>query len=114
MAEFHPVISMFNETFSHIEQSYFNRKALFFQDQGTYADRDAPICNKSVEWNHTISDVLQALINRGLRIDVIQEFDYSPYACFQNSVKTKDGFYQIKGLENKIPMIYAVKATKSI
>jgi SAM-dependent methyltransferase len=114
MAEFHPVVWMFDDTFSHIEESYFNRRAIVTQCQGTYADRDAPISNESVGWNHTLSDVIQALINQGLRIDVLQEFDYSPYDCFINSVKTEDGFYQIKGLEKKIPMIYAVKATKSV
>jgi 2-polyprenyl-3-methyl-5-hydroxy-6-metoxy-1,4-benzoquinol methylase len=114
MAEFHPVLCMFDEPFSRISESYFNQKTIVTKCEGTYANRDAPISNTSVEWNHSISDVLQALINHGLRIDIIQEFDYSPYECFLNSVKTPDGFYQIKGLENKLPMIYAVKATKSI
>jgi 2-polyprenyl-3-methyl-5-hydroxy-6-metoxy-1,4-benzoquinol methylase len=114
MAEFHPVLCMFDEPFSRISESYFNQKTIVTKCEGTYANRDAPISNTSVEWNHSISDVLQALINHGLRIDIIQEFDYSPYECFLNSVKTPDGFYQIKGLEKKLPMIYAVKATKSI
>jgi 2-polyprenyl-3-methyl-5-hydroxy-6-metoxy-1,4-benzoquinol methylase len=114
LAEFHPVICMFNEPFSSIEESYFNQKAIISECQGTYADRNAPISNRSVEWNHSLSEILQALINHGLRIDVIQEFDYSPYDCFLNSVKTEDGFYQIKGLEKKIPMVYALKATKSV
>ncbi len=113
MAEFHPVICMFNETFSSIEESYFNQRAIISECQGTYADRNAPILNQSIEWNHSLSDTLQALINNGLRIDILQEFDYSPYDCFLNSVKTEDGFYQIKGLEKKIPIVYAVKATKS-
>ena len=114
MVKFHPVLSMFNDTFSHIENSYFNRKAIISQDQGTYANRDAPISNESIEWNHSLSDVLQTFLTHGLRIDALQDFDYSPYECFINSVKTENGFYQIKGLENKLHMIYAVKATKSV
>jgi 2-polyprenyl-3-methyl-5-hydroxy-6-metoxy-1,4-benzoquinol methylase len=114
IAEFHPVICMFNEPFSSIEESYFKQNAIISQCQGTYADRDAPISNPSIEWNHSLSEVLQSLINHNLRIDVVQEFDYSPYDCFLNSVKTEDGFYQIKGLEKKIPIIYAIKATKIV
>jgi 2-polyprenyl-3-methyl-5-hydroxy-6-metoxy-1,4-benzoquinol methylase len=113
MVEFHPVVWMFDDTFTRIEESYFNRKAIVYQSQGTYADRDARISNQSVGWNHSLSDVIQALINHGLQINVLQEFDYSPYDCFLNTVKTEDGFYQIKGLEKKIPMVYALKATKS-
>ena len=103
---------MFNEAFSSIEESYFNQKPIISQCQGTYANRDAPILNQSVEWNHSLSDILQALINNGLRIDILQEFDYSPYDCFLNSVKTEDGFYQIKGLEKKIPVVFAVKSNE--
>jgi hypothetical protein len=105
---------MLDESFSQIVGSYFNRKAIISENEGTYADRNAPISNLSVEWDHTLSEIVQALINHGLRINVMQEFDYSPYDCFLNSVKTEDGFYQIKGLEKKIPMVYALKATKSL
>jgi 2-polyprenyl-3-methyl-5-hydroxy-6-metoxy-1,4-benzoquinol methylase len=114
IAEFHQVLWMFDEQFSHITESYFNQKSVISECQGTYTDRNAPICNRGIEWNHSLSEILQALINHGLRIDIIQEFDYSPYDCFPNSVKTEDGFYQIKGLEKKIHMIFAIKATKSI
>ncbi|CAF1313054.1 unnamed protein product [Adineta steineri] len=113
MAEFHPIVWMFDDTFSRIDYSYFNQNAIVSQSNGTYADRNAAISNLSVEWNHSISEILQALIKHGLRIDILREFDYSPYDCFSNTVKTEDGFYQIKGLEKKIPMIYALKATKS-
>lgn len=113
LVEFHQVLWLFDDMFSHVTESYFNDRAILGQSNGTYADRDAPISNPTVEWNHSLSEVFQALIDHGLRIDVFQEFDYSPYDCFLNTVKTKDGNYQIKGLEKKIPMIYAVKATKS-
>ncbi|CAF3767506.1 unnamed protein product, partial [Adineta steineri] len=104
---------MFDDTFSRIDYSYFKQNAIVSQSNGTYADRNAAISNLSVEWNHSISEILQALIRHGLRIDILREFDYSPYDCFSNTVKTEDGFYQIKGLEKKIPMRYALKATKS-
>ncbi|CAF1339885.1 unnamed protein product [Rotaria magnacalcarata] len=114
IAEFHPVLSMFNDEFTLLTESYFNQKAIIWQCNGSYADRSAPISNSSVEWNHSLSDVVQALIDHGLRINILREFDYSPYDCFLNSVKTHDGFYQIKGLEKKIPMVYALKATKNV
>ncbi|CAF1635450.1 unnamed protein product [Rotaria magnacalcarata] len=113
MVEFHPVLDMFNYSYTHIEQSYFNQGPIVNDFEGTYADRTAPIRNQSVEWCHPLSDVIQALIQNGLRLDTFKEFDYSPYDSFVNSVKTDEGFYQIKGLEKKIPIVYALKATKS-
>ncbi len=41
-----------------------------------------------------------------------KEYNYSPYDCFENTVKIDDRKFQIKGLENKIPMIYSLKAVK--
>ena len=113
MVEFHPILDMFDDSYTRIENSYFNHGPMVNDCQGTYADRTAPIRNQSVEWCHTLSDVIQALIQTGLRIEAAKEFDYSPYNCFVNTVKTDDGFYQIKGLEKKIPLVYALKASKS-
>ncbi|CAF0869585.1 unnamed protein product [Adineta ricciae] len=114
LVEFHPVLDMFDEAYTRIENSYFNRGPIVCDCQGTYADRDAPIRNKSMEWCHPISNVIQALIQNGLKIEVFKEFDYSPYDAFLNSVKIADKCYQIKGLEGKIPIIYAIKASKPI
>ncbi|UJR24877.1 hypothetical protein I4U23_006246 [Adineta vaga] len=113
LAEFHPILWMFDDAFSRIDYSYFNQHVIVSESKGTYADRNAPISNLCVEWNHSLSEVFQAIINHGLRIDILREFDYSPYDAFLNTVKTEDGFYQIKGLEKKLPMVYALKATKS-
>jgi len=113
MVEFHPILDMFDNSYTRIEHSYFNQGPIVNEFEGTYADRTAPIRNRSVEWCHTLSDVIQALIQNGLRIEAVKEFDYSPYNCFANGVKTDEGFYQIKGLEKKIPLVYALKASKS-
>lgn len=113
IAEFHPIIWMFDDTFARFDYSYFNEQVLVSEAKGTYADRNAPISNLCVEWNHSLSDVLQAIINHGMRIDTFKEFDYSPYDAFLNTVKTDEGFYHIKDLEKKIPLVYAIKATKT-
>ena len=113
MVEFHQMLWMFDDDFSRIVESYFNRGSIVVQSQGTYTDRQAPICNSSVEWNHSLTEVFQALLDHQLRIDAVKEFDSSPYDCFANSVRTAEGFYQVKGLEKKIPMLYSVKATKA-
>jgi hypothetical protein len=59
-----------------------------------------------------LSAVLDSLIKAGLSITDFKEYNYSPYDCFENTIKTDDGHYKIKGLEDKIPMIYSVKAIK--
>ncbi len=112
MVEFHPVIWMFAYDFSKIEFDYFNTGSIEEEISGTYTDRNAPIKNKSVSWNHNLSEVMSALIKQGLSIESFEEYDYSPYDCFQNTVEIENGKYQIRDLEGKIPMLYSIFATK--
>ncbi|MBS1730618.1 MAG: methyltransferase domain-containing protein [Bacteroidetes bacterium] len=110
MAEFHPVVWMMDENFEYIKYFYHNQEIIEEDLTGTYTDRNAPITHKNYSWNHSISEVLNALIHHGLTINHFNEFNYSVHNCFNNTVKGNDGYWRIKGIENKIPMMYSVKA----
>ncbi len=112
IAEFHPVVWMFDDDFTHIKYSYENRELIVTENNGTYTDRDADIKGKEYSWNHSISEVLNALIGAGLSITSFNEFMYSPYPCFNNVTETADGNWHIKGMEGKIPMVYSIRAVK--
>lgn len=112
LAEFHPVVWMFDDDFTNIKYSYENREVIVTENQGTYTDRNADIKGKEYSWNHSISEVLNALIGAGLKIEMFNEYMYSPYPCFSNIVELETGKWHIKGLEGKIPMVYSVMATK--
>lgn len=113
IADFHPFVWTLSDDFSEIQYNYFGGEPIIETETGTYADRNAPIVNTSVSWNHSLSGIINALINNGLRIEFLNEMPYSPYNCFQKTVLGDDGFYRIKGLENKIPMMYSIKAIKN-
>jgi 2-polyprenyl-3-methyl-5-hydroxy-6-metoxy-1,4-benzoquinol methylase len=110
--EFHPVVWMFDDNFDKISYRYFNSGAILETESGTYADRNADIQQSYVMWNHGISEVLNSLINNGLEIKSLDEFDYSPYNCFNNTVEFEPKKYRIKHLDNKIPMLYSITAMK--
>ncbi len=111
-AEFHPVVWMFDDDFRFIKYKYFNDGPIIETYTGTYTDQNAPIEQKSVTWNHSISSVVTNLIQHGFIIDALQEFDFSPYPCFSHVEEFALGKYRIKHLINKIPMVYAISATK--
>jgi ubiquinone/menaquinone biosynthesis C-methylase UbiE len=112
MVEFHPVVWMFSSDFQRIEFSYMSSAPIVEELEGTYTDREAKIKEKSVSWNHGLGTVFNSIINAGMTIEDFKEYNYSPYNCFSNTVKTGDGKYKIKGLEEKIPMVYSVVAIK--
>jgi len=112
--EFHPVVWMFDDEFKKIEFNYFNSGAMVEAEEGTYADREAKINQEYIVWNHSMSDIINNLIHHGLRIESLDEYDYSPYDCFKHTVEFEPKKYRIKHLENKIPMVFSLKATKTI
>ncbi|HRG91477.1 MAG TPA: class I SAM-dependent methyltransferase [Chitinophagaceae bacterium] len=110
IAEFHPVVWMFDDDFTRIAYSYENQEVIITENQGTYTDRSADIKGKEYSWNHSISEVLNALIGAGLQIKQFNEHMYSPYPCFRNVVEFEPGKWHIKGMEGKIPMVYSLMA----
>ncbi len=110
--EFHPVVWMYDNTFTKVEYSYFNAGPIVETETGTYADRDAPIVDKTITWNHPTSEVLNSLIKNGLELNSFDEFNYSPYNCFRGAVEVGPKKYQIPAFGDKIPLVFSLVATK--
>lgn len=111
-ADFHPVVWMFDNDFKEIYYNYFKSEPIVEIENGTYANTNAPIQTESITWNHSISEVLTALLNKGIELQAFREFNYSPYNCFNNMEEFEPKKYRIKSLGNKIPMVYAIVASK--
>ncbi len=112
MIEFHPVVWMMDENFEKIKYHYHNAETITEQASGTYTDRDANIHFTEYSWNHSLSEVINSLLGQGLQINHLNEFNFSYYNCFNNLEQGEDGYWRVKGLENKIPMMYSIKAIK--
>ncbi|WP_340201594.1 class I SAM-dependent methyltransferase [Ascidiimonas sp. W6] len=110
--EFHPVVWMFDDYFKEIKYNYFNKKAIVEKEEGTYAEKNAPIQQDYISWNHSLSDVINNLIKNNIEITSFEEFDYSPYDCFKETEKIEPGKFRIKHLKSKIPMVYSIVGIK--
>lgn len=112
MADFHPVVWMYDNDFKEVFYSYFNIEPIIEEETGTYADTEAELHSKTVGWNHPISEILNSLLKSGLELNQFNEYDYSPYNCFNQTEEFEKGKFRIKHFENKIPMVYSILATK--
>jgi SAM-dependent methyltransferase len=110
--EFHPLVWMFDDDFQKIAYHYFNKEVIIETETGSYADKTADFTQEYVMWNHSMSDVINSLIKNGMEINSLDEFDYSPYNCFNKTEEFDTNKFRIKHLDNKIPMVYAIVATK--
>jgi hypothetical protein len=103
---------MFDNDFQDVFYSYFNVTPITEDETGTYADRYSEISAQTITWNHPTSEVLNSLIQSGLEINSFNEYDYSPYNCFNETEEFEKGKFRIKHLGNKIPMVFSLVATK--
>lgn len=110
--EFHPVVWMFDDNFEKVAYNYFNKEPIIEKESGTYANREADIAEEYVGWNHALSEVVNNLIRHGLEIKMLDEHDYSPYNVFSNTIEFEKGKFRIKHMDDKLPIVYSIKAIK--
>ena len=112
MVEFHPIVWMFDylEGKPIMKYGYMQEDVIYEEFEGTYANTDSKMMSKEYGWNHGLSEVVNALIEAGLQIEYLNEYEESPYNVLPDLVKTKSGNYVTK--EKLYPLIFEIKATK--
>ncbi len=114
LAEFHPICFVFADDSLRLERDYFHRAEGFcFDDPGTYTDGDETTANTaSVEWNHPVSDVVNALLGAGLLLDGLHEHDFTLFERWPCLVQTERGIYRLPPDVPRLPLLYSLRATK--
>ncbi len=113
--ECHPMIWIFDDSPDAAElkvsYSYFHSaEPTKWEGDGDYTDRNAVVRNPSYEWTHSLSDVINALIGAGLKIDFLHEFPVIGWQQLPIMKKGKDGWWRLQG--DKLPLSFSLKATK--
>jgi hypothetical protein len=102
-----------------IEYDYFHDPAgESFDDgeQGSYADVTIPTRNNAtVEWAHTISDVVSVVLGAGLRLELLHEHDYTLFPRFNHLELDTEAlsagviYRQPEGTP-RLPLMYSLRA----
>ncbi|MCR4421409.1 MAG: class I SAM-dependent methyltransferase [Exilispira sp.] len=123
IVELHPFIMIFeneqNTRELKVKFDYFHSdKPQNFISKGTYADRDAKIECISYEWSHSISDIINNLINAGLKIEFFNEHPFCCYDHFQFMKRREDGLWifdreKLKEIDlPELPFTFSILARK--
>ncbi|WP_205744001.1 class I SAM-dependent methyltransferase [Grimontia sedimenti] len=92
--------------------SYFPSEEPDIEEEGTYTENCDGTTSTMATWPHPLSEVINALIQAGLRIDAFAEYPYSPYNCFEGLEYVEQKGYQLLHKGQQVPLLYAIKATK--
>ncbi|MBY8888633.1 class I SAM-dependent methyltransferase [Streptomyces sp. PTM05] len=122
LAEFHPVGTSLSERDpSRFAIDYFHREALVYEDEGTYAAKGAETHgNRSVEWQHPVSEVVTSLIEAGLRLEFLREWDFTLFEHTAGMVKCRDTSgrsgsgataFRLPPGAPRVPLMYSLRAS---
>ena len=114
MADFHPVVWMFDDELKNITYRYFKSEAIVEHDTTTYGDTSAAFSATSVSWNHGMAEIISSLLNQGLQLTHFEEYDYSPYDCFKNLENVGERKFRFKEYGDRLPLVYSIAARKPL
>lgn len=112
LSEFHPFTWVFADDDLSIELDYFQREAFVFDDPGTYADLEAKTrYNSTEEWQHTLGDVVSAVIDAGLELELLHEQDYT-LAPRWPFLEQHGAVYNQPAGRPRLPLMYSLRARR--
>ncbi len=114
LAEFHPVADVFGHATLEAEHDYFtNMAGSRFETSGTYTDWDAATtANVNYEWTHPLSSVISALLDVGLRLELLHEHDHTLFERWPFLERHDDGTFWLPAGMPRLPLMYSLRASK--
>jgi SAM-dependent methyltransferase len=115
LSEFHPFSNVFGEEDLSVSYDYFHREEPFVWDEsGTYADLEAQtVHNRTYDWNHTLADVVSAVIEAGLVLEFLHEHDYTLFPRWPFLQKSGFDTYRLPESMPSLPLMYSLRAHRA-
>ncbi|MEA2227796.1 MAG: hypothetical protein QOF29_1732 [bacterium] len=111
LSEFHPIADVFGDDDLSIAHPYFGAEPIVWDEPGTYADLSAVTeHNRSIEWHHGMGEVVSALIDAGLRIELLHEHDHTLFPRWPFLVRSGPIWRLPEGIPS-LPLMYSLRAT---
>jgi SAM-dependent methyltransferase len=97
-----------------LKYPYFEQaEPLLFSEETTYAGDGVLSSPNTYDWNHGVAEVLQALIDAGLRIDQVEEYDALEWEAGAVNQLGEDGQFRLATGRERLPLMWSLLATKT-
>lgn len=118
IVDFHPILIQRGFFLcENMDYTYFNLpfNPLQIVRNGNYANSSKNQTETiTYNWNHSIGDILNSLIEEGLQIVKFQEYPYMPDNGLPKMIKNNEGFFISENSPNKFPLIFTLKASINV
>ena len=91
---------------------YFEGEAIRYDEPGTYIGASVEIDQTvTYQWNHSLGEIVSALVDEGFRIQSLREYPFSGYQAQPGMVQGDDGWWRLPDRTRRLPMLFGLKAT---
>ena len=113
LSEFHPITWVFGDDLTVAHDYFHAEEPEVWEEPGTYADLEAEtLHNTTYEWNHTLGDVVSAVIEARLVLEFLHEHDYTLFARWPFLEKSGFDAYRLPKGTPRLPLMYSLRARK--
>ncbi|SEG38751.1 Methyltransferase domain-containing protein [Nonomuraea solani] len=110
LAEFHPFTDLLDdETGTTVTHDYFDRGPHVWEWPYTYTGDEVLEHQTSVQFRHTLGDVVSAVAAAGLRVEFLREHGQTYFPRFASLVES-GGEYRFPEGRPRFPLIYSLRA----
>lgn len=117
IVEDHPMFRVFRpqpgDEFKAVRSYFYSAKPQRIEVNGSYATGNEGGTSVSYIWDHSLGDILNALITAGLQIEFLHEFPYAARAKFPFMEQGEDGWWRLPAHQHgTIPFLFSLQARK--
>ena len=116
IVEDHPFMRVFSsdpELGIKVDNPYFfSEEPYRAESTGSYATNFEGEKRTYFLWDHSLGEVINSIIDVGLRIEFVHEFPFALRAKFPTMVRGDDGYWRFTREHNMIPLLFSLKAHK--
>jgi len=116
LMESHPFLHVFDDELTglNVKHRYFkNGMATDWPGNWPdYADENYIAKHPTREFTWTVSDIHNSLVDAGLSIEFIHEFDFIHWKALESMVCGKDGMWRLPEPLDRIPVLFSLRAVK--
>jgi len=113
LVEGHPFVQVLESGAAglFVARDYFDAGPQVEDYPYTYTDGPALSHSRQVEFQHRLGEIVTSLVQAGLRIEFLHEYDFESFGRFGSLLRREDGTYRFPPGQPRVPMMYSLRAS---
>ena len=117
LRDFHPMLWTIDDERDDnalvVKYPYFETPAVRFENATTYTDGDDLAHAVTYQWNHSLGEIVMALLDHGLQLSLLKEHKIVESQYLPYMKQDTDGRWRLPCGEDRLPLMYTIRAVKA-